>query len=308
MAVKFGGRRGGGRTLGALWHAWKPPPATLALVACSVVLTAVGVWTKTWQRMVVSYPTSFQDLVPSFVTNTFINLGDSPIPLVIFMVITAFFFQDLVRTLWYTKRVELILGVIGFFVAFHLLNELVLPGAWGLATSVLVLSWFGRGAEQRWGPRRLLIFSLATSVTTNLVASGLLWLWPGASGALVGQSAGLPVGDGALVTALLTAWSMMLGHQRLMLLRIEGYKLVWVLVAFGVLEMLFTSAAVGVYTLSGVAVARLLIRGTWRPDRWIDELRLWRLRRRNAKRGAGLRVLPGGRDGRTLHRAPLAVR
>jgi hypothetical protein len=70
-----------------------------------------------------------------------------------------------------------------------------------------------------------------------------------------------------------------------------------------VLHVILTSVVFGVYDLAGIAIARMLIRGKWRPDRWYNELRLWMLRRRNAKRRARFEVIDGGdRDRPTYHR------
>ncbi len=302
MAVTFGDRRGGSGALGRVWDAMRPPPGTLVLVGVTAALTAIGVWGDFHQRLVVDGGSPVP--VPALFTNAFVNLGFSPFPLIVFALLAAYFQQDLVRWLWYRRRAQLIATVVGAFVALYLVNRFVLPGFWGLATSVVVLSWFGTAVERRWGAQRLLLFSFWVMLATNLVAGLVLYLWPASSGALATRDAGLPIGDSALTTALLTAWVAMLGRQRLALLRIEAYKLVWVLVAFGVLEFLFVSRAVGLYTLAGVGVARLLIGGTWRPDRWYNEFRLWRLRRRNARRRAEFKVIPGdkGRDRPTFHR------
>jgi hypothetical protein len=281
----------------------RPPPGTLVLVGVTAALTAIGVWGEFVGRLMVAGKDSPVP-IPALFTNAFVNLGDSPFPFIVFALITAYFSQDLLRWLWYRRRAELIGAVVGTLVVLYLVNRFVLPGVWGLATSVLVLSWFGTAVERRWGAQRLLLFSFWVMLATNLLAGLVLYFWPGSERALVTRDLSVPVGDGALTTALITAWVAMLGRQRLALLRIEAYKLVWVLVAFGVLEFLFVSQGVGLYTLAGVVIARLLIGGTWRPDRWYNEFRLWRLRRRNARRRAEFKVIPGdkGRDRPTFHR------
>lgn len=292
----FGG--GGGR----LWRTLRPPPGTLGLMGVTAALSALAVWGGFVDALVYEVPQRAPVEVPPLITNTFVNLGDSPIALIIFAALAAWFYQDLVRWLWHRKRVELIASVAGGFVGLWLLNRYVLPGLWGLLTAVLFVGWFASGLERRWGAKRLLLFSTWVALATNLMAGLLLWAWPESIGAATGRSAALPSGDAALVAALLTAWSLMLGRQRLMLLRIEARKLVWVLVAFGALEFLLVGRALGLYTLGGVGVAWLLITGNWRPDRWYNQVRLWQLRRRNARRRARFDLIQGGRD-RTIHRA-----
>jgi hypothetical protein len=242
--------------------------------------------------------------VPPLFTNAFINLGGSPVPLIIFLALSAWFFQDLVRWLWYRRRTELIATVVGGFVGLFLIDRYVLPGVWGLVSAVLVLGWFATSVERRWGARRLLLFSFWVVTFTDLLANVVLWAWPDSIAPMTGGGGSPPWGNQALTGALLTAWALMIGHQRLMVLRIEGYKLVYVLLAFSALEFLFVGRAEGLYSAGGILVARLLIGGTWRPDRWYNELRLWRLRRRNARRRAELKVIKGegGRDRPTLHR------
>ncbi len=242
-------------------------------------------------------------LPTALLSNTFVAAPGSILNLVIFAVIAGFLFQDRVRAWWHTKRVELVLAVVGVAVALHLVGVLlgVKDLGYGLGTSLLVLAWFGTAVERTWGEQRLLLFSLWIVLATNAMGGLLWWAWPAASAPAVSGGTGAPPwGTHALADALLTAWCLMFGRARLAFLNIEARKLVWVLVAINLLNFLFVGRLSGLMGLAGIWVTWLLISGTWRPSVLLDRFRLWRLERLHARRKSKLKVIDGGR---TLHRA-----
>ena len=117
-----------------------------------------------------------------------------------------------------------------------------------------------------------------------------------------------PAGDDdpskTLIDAMLTAFALSMGNQRLAVLNIEAYKLAYVLMAFAGFEMLFSGFASGLMSLTAVVLAWMLIRGMWRPKLLIDRIRLFFIDRRLARRRKGLKVVQGGKGkgDRTLHR------
>ena len=102
------------------------------------------------------------------------------------------------------------------------------------------------------------------------------------------------------MSGILTALCLMFGRQRLALLNIEWRKLVWVLVALGVLDLLLVSVVAGVMRLGGIGMAYALITGILRPRSLFDHAHLAYLRAKRLWRTRRLRVIDGG-GGRWHH-------
>lgn len=281
---------------------WRPTPGTLVLLVLTVVFTLAAVLGDLGGALVVSPRTLPELRLWTLFTQPFVNTGPSAFPLVLLLLIAAYFFQAEVRWLWHNKKMELLLAVGGLFVGAYVVNRVV-PGTWGLLAALFILAWIGPVTEMRWGPRRFLLFCLWVALGSDAVGALLLWLAPGSESALIGGPGGLIYGNRPLIDGLFTAWAMMLGRARLAVLNVEAYKLVWLLVALQIIDLIFVSVLGGMMGLAAIAIARALIRGTWRPSRWFDRLQVWLLERQRRRRRNRLRVLKGGDDDPTLHRA-----
>lgn len=237
----------------------------------------------------------------ALVTNSLIEISTSVFGYVFVLALGAFFLQQPLRMMWHQRRNDLI-SLAAALIVLPLILSIALPNIWGLAASMVLLVWFAPGMEARWGPKRLWIFLLIVAVATNLVGALLLWISLGTVSPLIGGGATPLAGTTPLIDALFTAWALSLGRQRLAILNIEGYKLVYVLLAFGALHALLTGFAFGMMQITAVVTAWMLIKGTWHPRLLMDQIRLLLIKRRRQK----MRVVPGGKSkgkgGPTLHR------
>jgi len=281
---------------------WRPTPGTLLLMVLTALATAAAVLGGPAVRdELIILPDTLPTLrVWALFTHPLVNPGASAFPLVLLLLIAAYFFRAELRWLWHNRRVELALAIGGFLLAAYVVNALLLPGTWGLLAALFILAWIGPVTEMRWGSPRFLLFCLWVMLGSDLVGAALVWVWPGSIAGLVGGGGIVAYGNRPLIDALFTAWAMMLGRARLAVLNIEAYKLVWLLVALQVIDLVFASVLGGVMGLTAIALARMLIRGTWRPSRWLDRLQLWLLERRRRRRRGRFRVVKGGDDS-TLH-------
>lgn len=270
----------------------------------SVVGTLVYAWIPAVRPWLTLRPGTIGDLrVTGVAMNTFVAAPASVVAFLIFVAIGVFLFLDRVRRLWYTRRNDLLFTGAAVLVGGWLVDTFVVPRhGWGLAVELLLFALFGTILERRWGARRLLKFSAWVLLGSNALGALLLWQWPGVVSALFGRGAALPFGNNALVDAMMSAWCLLAGRQRLAILNIEARKLVWVLVAINVLDVLLTSRLTGLMGLVAIGIAVWLLGGTWRPSLLIDRVRLWWLRRKRERQRGRFEVIPGGRDrGRTLH-------
>jgi hypothetical protein len=272
------------------------------MVVSVAAVSALGQWLEVAGKLVISDSALPELRLWSLLTNTLFNaIPGGFVMFVVLLLLVGFFMQGFVRALWATHRVELVVGLLGTLAAIEVIDRLLVPGAWSLFSMMALLGWFAGAMEGRWGRVRLWLFCMWIALTTNLLGAGLLWGMPELVAPLVGGPPGVVYGAGPLLDGLWTAWALMHGNRRLAILNIEAYKVVWVIAVFALFELLFATAIGGLMSLTGIAVARMLIDGTWRPDRALDAFRLWRIQRRKAK----LRVVRGGRqDGPTYHRAP----
>lgn len=283
------------------------PPLTRVLLGLLVGLTFLFVWVEPVQPWLAIHPNTLPGLrLTGLVANTFVATPSSLFGFVIFMAIGALIFQHQVRALWHQRRNDVIFGVLAVLAVGWVFNQFVLRGhGWGLAVEVILIGAFGGTLERMWGRRRMLQLVALVVVGTNLLGALLLWGWPGVVRSAVGQSATLAYGAGALIDALLAAWCLRAGRQRLALLNIEARHLVWVLVAINALDVLFTSRLAGLMGLCAIGLTWLWMTGSWRPELLLDRLKLWRLERRHGRTRGRFDVIPGGRSrggrGRTFH-------
>lgn len=297
--------RGGafGRPSGFGGGGLQPGRAATALAVLLTLGSLVAVWSPAAAEWLLASRATFAGLrLTALVGNALVAAPSSFFGFALFVGIGVLLFLDRVRTLWRTRRNALLGWSAGILGVLYLIDLFVLRGlGWGWASGVLVLLWFGTAVERRWGARRTLVFAFWIVVPTNAVIAALLTWAPWTITALTNAARAAPShGVFALTDALLAAWCLMHGSARLALLNIEARKLVWVLVALGVLDLLFTSRLVGIVRLLAIALTWLLLTGHYRPRVLLDRLRLWRIDRRLAKRRGRFEVIDGGRN---LHRA-----
>lgn len=281
------------------------PPGTIALIGALVAVTVlahiVGGGLVSW---LVIGPNTLPGLrVTALGLNSLVEPGGSALNYIIVLAIGAFFLQHTLRQMWYGQRNDLIAVGAALIIA-PLIISIFFPAIWGLAASAILLTWFAPGLERRWGRQRLWLFLAIIGGVTNTIGALLLWISPSVVGAIAGQGGVPPFGPGPLIDAMLTAFALSMGNQRLAVLNIEAYKLAYVLMAFAGFEMLFSGFASGLMSLTAVVLAWMLIRGMWRPKLLIDRIRLFFIDRRLARRRKGLKVVQGGKGkgDRTLHR------
>lgn len=222
----------------------------------------------------------------------FVELASNALWFLIIVGITGYFLKDQLRIWWHNDRPRLLAWTIGPLVAMAVLSETVFPNVFGAATSSLILCFFAPGLERRWGRDKLLMFVvLVGSITYGLIATLMA----------TGLIGGAATGARPLIEGLLTAWALSLAGQRLQLLNIEASKLVWVLVAINVIYLIGGPPAEGLSGLFAIAIAWMLVRGTWRPRLLIDRLRLLIIEQRLKRRRQGFTVIKGGRDRDRYH-------
>lgn len=178
------------------------------------------------------------------------------------------------------------------------------PGAVShLLTTLLLLYFFGTPLQSAWGDRRFLWVIGAAALGGELLQVGAMWLLP----ASVAQGLGQPVllGGHAAALACLVAWGMSHRDATVYLffaLPVRGVVVAGAAVAFSLLNLIAAGAAPEgmLAPFGGMLVGYLLGGSTPSPLRKAFLRR--KLRKLEAagppKRGAaGLRVVPGGRQG-----------
>ena len=232
--------------------------------------------------------------------NTFTAVPSSFFGLLILVALGAYFFWDAIKGAWARKPTPIIVAVGSVVLLIYGVNQILGKGvAEGLIADVGLLLWFGTVVERLWGIQRFLTFSLVVVSVVNLVGAHVAWLWPSSFAPLL-EGSGMPVaGAGPLIDALMTVWCLMHARQRLAILNIEAGKLVWVLVAINVLELILRGFLSGLMGLLAIGLAKLLVSGNWRPRTFMDRLRLWWIEHRISRRRQKIHLVD---DDRTLHR------
>ncbi|MEE2786316.1 MAG: rhomboid family intramembrane serine protease [Myxococcota bacterium] len=232
----------------------------------------------------------------SLLTNPFVSAPSSIFGLLLLVGLGVYFFWPTVRAFWQRHTLTVVIGVVSVFALIGGLNALLGRGvAEGLLANLVLLVWFGSVVERHWGRNRLWTFTLLNVLGVNLIALAFLTWAPASVGALLGPSAAPIIGPGPLLDALMTVWCLMNARTRLAILNIEAGKLVWVLVAINVLDLLFTGFLSGVMGLLAIGLAKMIVTGRWTPSQIIDRLRLWRLERRITKRRKNIKLIDNDR-------------
>lgn len=160
----------------------------------------------------------------------------------------------------------------------------------------LVFCWlFGAELEQRWGTRRFLRFYVACGAVAGLFVLGWSALFPG-------DWERFTLGASGAVYALIAAYGVLFPRRVMWPLPIRVRTFVWILVGLTILYFLVQSNESVAAHLGGLLAGWLVTTGSWRPRRWLDYYRLWRLKRRRG-RLAVVRTEPdrGRHNGRVLH-------
>jgi hypothetical protein len=275
-------RSGGPSQLPAL----TPLHGALVLVGLCIVCTALfahAVGLRTW--LVIGAWTWPGVQLPGLVTSTFVAPPAGPFSLLLLAALVVMVYLQPLKALWARRPMPLVAALAGGVAALWLVDRFVVPGlGYGLAGAVLVLGWVGTGVERRWGAQRLLGFAAIIVLTTNALGATLAYA----------AGAGVMQGERPLSFALLTVWCLMNAHGIIAGTRIAMGKLIWVLVAFGVLDTILVGWIEGLMELAAIGLAWVVVHGYHRPRHAIDRFKLWRLERRRRS----MRVIDGGR----LHR------
>lgn len=270
---------------------------TLALVTATLGLSALTHFGALDLPLVVDERTLSDLSLWTLVTNSLVTIRTEFLGFALFLVIAAFLFWERIRMAWYVNRVQLLMMVGLPLGALFLLDSVSPRGViWGMASAAVMLVWFATAVERRWGTKRLLVFCLTIGFVTNLFAAVMVAVWPTSIVAALGNGVTPFNGVGPITYALLTVWCLMNGNQYFALLRIEVRKLIWVLVAFAVINFLFEGRLAALMDLLAIGLTCLLVYGLWRPQHLIDRARLWWIERRVNKRRSRMRSIDGGRD------------
>lgn len=267
----------------------RPGRATWALMAACVGCTLLFAHVEAVRSWLLLGPwTLGEGEVTGLLASAFVARPEGPFSLLLLVGIAVMLSLAELRALWAARPGWLLGWVAGAVVAVWALNAWVVPGqGYGLVGAVVVLGWIGSAVERSWGEARVLRFALIVVGVTGLV--GALWVL------LAARPGPVLPGERPLMFALLTVWALMHARQVLPGTQIAIGKLVWLLVAFGVLDALLVGVVVGVMELLAIGLAVVLVRGWYRPAYVRDRLKLWQLERRRKS----IRVIDGGR----LHRA-----
>lgn len=124
----------------------------------------------------------------------------------------------------------------------------------------LMIFFFGRELEVRWGLRRSLFFLVATVIAggVTVVLKGLLF---GGDAAAVGAS--------AYAEALIIAWGLTYRDREVrlyFLFPVRGIHMVFFAIFMWVLDAVSTSATSAAAHLGGMIMAAILVLGVWRPN------------------------------------------
>ena len=136
----------------------------------------------------------------------------------------------------------------------------IAPGFWGfihILFNLLWLYWIGRDHEDLHGPHALLALYLITGLGGGLLTVVLHAAFPG-----VGAFGGPVHGASASVLGIMTAVAVMYPYKKIALLIIGTVRLIYVVLAFLVLDLLFlagSGTAVGAH-LGGALTGFLFVR------------------------------------------------
>lgn len=161
----------------------------------------------------------------------------------------------------------------------------------------LVLFWFGPDLERIWGPRRFLKAYL--TFAAGGAAATLLWGAGAYFGAYAPNEAFAPhIGASGAIMGAAIAWGLVHANQPIHLLFIgqtRGIAIVWIFVGIEALRALSFQSGLSISShVGGMLAAFVLVRGWWRPGRWLGLVRRGNLRRKKRSIENELRVISGG--------------
>lgn len=124
----------------------------------------------------------------------------------------------------------------------------------------LMIYFFGRELEDRWGPKRYLLFALLTVLAGGIfvVVSGMLM--PGR---------GMAMGASAFALGVIVAWGLVFRDREARLyfaIPARGIHMVWFAAGIWLLEAVSTSETSAAAHLGGMLMAAFLVLGAWRPN------------------------------------------
>ena len=259
--------------------------ATYSVASAITVCTLLFVWTPSLQAYLsLSANTESVPWIPALLTNGFICLGASPIHVIVLIGLIAYFNLRETQQLWWRFRWRLVgMSVLGLL-AFHLIQAVVFRGqGWGFLSSMIITLWLGVALEERWGSRRLILFSSVVTLIPQVVGFSLVGLTSWQPGLL---------GTHPLLNGWMTALCLMFAHQTMPGLNIKTQHLIWVLVVLDSFTLVFDGSYLGLMGLAGTGTAWLLVSGRWRPERFVR----WLRRTNNRRKGPRFRVINGGRN------------
>lgn len=299
-----------------------PPPGTRILLGLIAACTVAGllVPSAVFFDWMTTDPGTLPELrLTGLWISRLLSAPGSGLGLLIFLVLLGWIYQAPLRRLWHRKPLPLVVGGAVAVAVGVTLNDLMHGLLFGLVLSTLTVGWGAASAERVWGAKRLLLFTGLVVTAVGVVDGLVAWIWPGSfSGLFGGGTTGLvgsayggaatpaldlpkvvgsyaAVGTDPLFHGFMAVFAAIVGRRRLAPIPFEGRHLIWLFVALDLIDLFFVSFRQGLAGLVAITAARALMDGTWRPQSWIDRLRMWRLARRRGK----LRVVQGG--GRTLH-------
>lgn len=270
--------------------ALRPTRGAAVLAGLCVLLTLVAAHATSLGDWLVIGPWTWPGLrLTALAAASFVAPPAGPFALLLLALLIGYFYREPLRALWARRPAQLVGGVAGVVAALWVTDTWLIPGrGYGLFGAVIVLLWIGTAVERRWGAERLLRFSAIIVLVTNLLAATLAFA----------AGSGVVYGERPLSFALMTVWCLMNARGLIGGTEIAIGKLVWVLVAFGVLDLLLVGWIEGLVELAAIGLAWLIVHGYHRPRYAIDRIKLWRLERRRRS----MRVVDGGR----FHRGALA--
>lgn len=263
--------------------ALRPTRGAVVLAGLCVILTVVDAHLTTIGHWLVVDPWTWPDLrLTALLTASFVARAAGPFALLLLALLIGYFYRESLRALWARQPAQLVGVIAGTVAGLWAADTWLAPGrGYGLAGAVIVLLWIGTAVERRWGAERLLRFSAIIVLATNALGATLTFA----------TTSGVIIGERPLSFALMTVWCLMNARALIGGTEIAIGKLLWVLVAFGVLDLLLVGWIEGLVELAAIGLAWLIVHGYHRPRHAIDRIKLWRLERRRRS----MRVIDGGR-------------
>ncbi|MGB0647476.1 MAG: DUF1751 domain-containing protein [Bradymonadia bacterium] len=257
--------------------------ATYSVAGAITVCSLLFVWVPSLESSLsLSSTNQSVSWFPTLLTNGFICLDASPVILIVLVGLIAFFNLRKTQQLWWRYRWRLIVALLLCFLTFHFIQSMVFKGqGWGYLSAMILTIWLGSALEQRWGSRRLILFSAMVALIPQVVGFLLVSFTTSQPGLM---------GSHPLFNGWMTALCLMFAHQRIPALNIKSQHLIWVLVFLDSLALVLDGSYAGLMGLVGTGIAWVLVSGRWRPERIVH----WWRRARDRRRRSRFRVIDGG--------------